>query len=98
MEPQLEVGDRVLVSRTAYRLHDANRGDIIVFASPAGPAVDDPFLEPIAEDPSSSGRCEPGDDELIKRVLGLPENGQRTGGHVVVDGRLVDEPYLPTAP
>jgi signal peptidase I len=35
MEPTLEVGDRVLVNKLSYDLHDVHRGDIVVFA--AGP-------------------------------------------------------------
>src|ERR1700710_2542575 len=35
MEPQLMVHDRVIVSRTAYKLHAPHRGDIVVFPSPA---------------------------------------------------------------
>jgi signal peptidase I len=34
MEPTLEVGDRVLVNKLSYDLHDVNRGDIIVFHRP----------------------------------------------------------------
>lgn len=34
MEPTLRVGDRVLVNKMSYRLHDVNRGDIIVFERP----------------------------------------------------------------
>ena len=34
MEPQLDVGDRVVVSRFSYRLHDPHRGDVVVFACP----------------------------------------------------------------
>jgi signal peptidase I len=30
----LEVGDRVLVSRVSYHLHEPRRGDIVVFTSP----------------------------------------------------------------
>jgi signal peptidase I len=96
MEPQLEIGDRVLVSRTAYRLHDVHRGDIVVFPSPSSPPDDDPFLERTVKDLLESVAIrKPGDDELIKRVLGLP--GETIGavdGHVVIDGRRVDEPYL----
>ena len=38
----------------------------------------------------------PGDDELIKRVVGLPgETVERAAtAHVVIDGRRLDEPYL----
>ena len=31
MEPTLEEGDRVLVNKVSYDLHDVNRGDVIVF-------------------------------------------------------------------
>jgi signal peptidase I len=34
MEPTLEKGDRVLVNKLSYDLHDVNRGDIIVFELP----------------------------------------------------------------
>ena len=31
MEPTLEKGDRVLVNKISYDLHDVHRGDVIVF-------------------------------------------------------------------
>jgi len=34
MKPTLNVGDRVLVNKVSYRLHDVNRGDIVVFTTP----------------------------------------------------------------
>ena len=34
MEPTLDVGDRVLVNKLSYDLHDVNRGDIVVFEVP----------------------------------------------------------------
>src|SRR3546814_1025808 len=34
MEPTLDVGDRVLVNKLSYDLHDINRGDIVVFELP----------------------------------------------------------------
>jgi signal peptidase I len=96
MEPQLEVGDRVVVSRTAYRLHDVHRGDIVVFPSPGSVPDDDPIIERVAKDLLEAVAIRnPGDDELIKRVVGLP--GETIGaqdGHVVVDGRRLLEPYL----
>jgi signal peptidase I len=36
MEHTLEVKDRILVNKLSYRLHDVNRGDIIVFEKPPG--------------------------------------------------------------
>lgn len=35
MEPTLEKGDRVLVNKLSYDLHDVNRGDVVVFELPA---------------------------------------------------------------
>ena len=34
MVPTLETNDRVLVNKLSYKLHDVNRGDIIVFEAP----------------------------------------------------------------
>ena len=98
MLPQLEVGDRIVVSKLAYRLHDPNRGDIVVFDSPT------PRREP--EDPlpervlrglvEAVGVVAPSTDEFVKRVVALPgERVEGRGGHVYVDGREVVEPYLP---
>ncbi len=35
MEPTLEAGDRLVVNKVSYRLHDVSRGDVIVFEIPA---------------------------------------------------------------
>ena len=34
MEPTLLVGDRVLLNKLSYRLHDVNLGDVVVFTWP----------------------------------------------------------------
>ncbi|MBW3615368.1 MAG: signal peptidase I [Actinobacteria bacterium] len=34
MEPELNIGDRVLVNKVSYHLHDIHRGDIVVFERP----------------------------------------------------------------
>lgn len=36
MVPTLAVGDRVLVNKLSYHLHDVNRGDVVVFERPDG--------------------------------------------------------------
>lgn len=36
MEPTLKKGDRVLVNKLSYDLHDVNRGDVVVFELPPG--------------------------------------------------------------
>jgi signal peptidase I len=34
MDPTLQIGDRVLVNKLSYDLHDVNRGDVVVFERP----------------------------------------------------------------
>jgi signal peptidase I len=98
MEPQLHVGDRVIVSKLAYQLHEPRRGDIIVFPSPADHSVDHSVLpmrvlRGIFE---GVGMTKPTKEILIKRVVGLPgETVEGRDGHVYIDGRLLIEPYLP---
>lgn len=96
MEPQLREGDRVVVSRTAYRLHEPRRGDVVVFPSPAVPAEDESLLAGLAHDVLETvGLRDPGERELIKRVVGLPgETIAGRDGVVVINGRRLVEPYL----
>ena len=77
MVPQLHIGDRVLVNKLSYRMHDINRGDIVVFERPKGET--DPRIK-----------------DLIKRVIGLPgETIEARDGKVLINDRLLSEPYLP---
>ncbi len=100
MTPQLEVSDRVLVSKLSYRLHEPRRGDIVVFDCPPGqcPSGDERsgpggFLRSFAE---GLGLVQPPTEELIKRVVALPgETVEARHGEVYVNGRRLIEPYLP---
>ncbi len=100
MEPQLQIGDRIVVSKVAYRLHHPRRGDIVVF--------DSPFPEVVPEEPDplvvravralahAVGVSAPSAKDYVKRVLALPgEVVEGRAGKVWVDGREVVEPYLP---
>jgi signal peptidase I len=98
MVKTLKIGDRVLVSRLSYRLHDPNRGDIVVFTSPfentqsAKPALPERVVHGILE---SIGLRQPSTEDFIKRVIGLPgETVEGREGHIFVDGRQLNEPYL----
>jgi signal peptidase I len=98
MEPQLQVGDRVVVSKLAYRLHDPRRGDIAVFSSPEphAPSNDSPPVGFIKDVLEGVGLRQPDDDVLIKRVIALPgETVEGRAGHVYINGRQLIEPYLP---
>jgi signal peptidase I len=97
MESTLKVGDRVLVSRLSYRLHDPRRGDVVVFTSPFENGRDERSLpirvvHGILE---SVGLRQPSTEDFIKRVIALPgETVEGRDGKVFVNGRELVEPYL----
>ena len=101
MLPQLEVQDRVVVSRLAYRLHDPRRGDIVVFDCPprAGclPVPERNVVQRGIDTVLESLLIrQPAVEEYIKRIIALPgETVQGKDGAVYVGGRRLVEPYLP---
>jgi signal peptidase I len=102
MIPQLQVNDRVVVSKLAYRLHDPHRGDIVVFDAPKTfhAANPEPKRNPVAalfrKIGSGVGLIQPSTEEFIKRVVALPgEKVDVKDGKVFVNGRELVEPYLP---
>jgi signal peptidase I len=73
MYTTLHDGDRVFVNKLSYRLHDPNRGDVVVLHQITGASERD----------------------LIKRVIALPgETIEVRSCQVLIDGRVLDEPYL----
>jgi signal peptidase I len=81
MEPTLHEGDRVLVNKLSYKLHDVHRGDIVVFKRPES---------------AESANPDDDIEDLIKRVVGLPGDKIKTvEGVVYIDGEPLAEPYLP---
>jgi signal peptidase I len=102
MEPQLQVNDRVVVSKLAYDFHSPHRGDIVVFLAPPS---QQPFQPPdhspavvrwIRDIGLAIGVVTPSTEDYIKRVIGLPGDVvEARGGHVYVNDRLLAEPYLP---
>jgi len=78
MTPTVQPGDRVLVDRFFYRFLPPRRGDVIVF---------DP--------PNTANLQSVLDTDYLKRVIGLPgEQLAIHGGTVIVDDRVLYEPYL----
>jgi signal peptidase I len=80
MVPTLEVGDRVLVNKLSYDLHDVNRGDIVVFEAKPNKdwqraGIDDLVKRVIALPGETITQCQP--------------------NRICVDGRLLKESYLP---
>lgn len=106
MEPQLEVGDRIVVSRLSYRLHQPNRGDVIVFSEPPGARAflgegdedgpGNPVTRVLRVAGEAVGFLQPSTDDWIKRVVGLPgDTVEGIAGSVYVNGHRLAEPYLP---
>jgi signal peptidase I len=81
MEPTLQEGDRVLVNKLSYDLHDVRHGDVIVFERP--------------DEPSDVPHPENEIPDLIKRVIGLPGDIiEARDGVVYINDERIDEPYL----
>jgi signal peptidase I len=96
MLPQLQIDDRVVVSKLAYKAHDPRRGDIVVFDDPRTGAAaakgEEGLLRKVGE---GIGIVQPSTDEFIKRVIGLPgETVEGKNGHVYINGQRLIEPYL----
>jgi signal peptidase I len=79
MEPTLDVGDRVLVNKLAYRTHDVNHGDLVVFERP----------------PAASNGEDGEIKDLIKRVIAVGgDTIEAIDGEVYINGERIEEPYL----
>ncbi len=79
MLPTLKIGDRLVVEKISYRLHQPERGDIIVFEPPQ--ALQERGYLP--------------DQAFIKRVIGQPgQQIEVHNGQVYADGQRLREPYI----
>ncbi len=78
MHPTLLEGDRVLVNKLSYRLHDINRGDVVVFDRPTS---------------MSAGPNDP-KDLIKRVIGLPGDTLQTRQGKLYVNGRLLTEPYL----
>ncbi|MEV8392536.1 MULTISPECIES: signal peptidase I [unclassified Streptomyces] len=102
MRPALQVGDRVLVNKLAYRFGTApERGDVVVFEGTGSFVQEPPGENPVTGllhgAAAALGLAEPSETDFVKRVVGV--GGDRVvccdkGGRVEVNGRAVDEGYL----
>jgi signal peptidase I len=97
MEPTLDVGDRVVVNRLAYRVGDPAHGQVVVFLRPTGSdaAAGGPISWVRRAVAQGLGGTPPGNEDLIKRVVGLPgDEMEGRDGYLWRNGVRVDEPYL----
>ncbi|MFG3403870.1 signal peptidase I [Streptomyces sp. NPDC048142] len=102
MEPTLEVGDRILVNKLAYRFgSEPERGDVVVFDGTGSFVREDldanPLTALVRGAAASLGLAQPADTDFVKRVVGV--GGDRVvccdaRGRLAVNGTAVDEPYL----
>jgi signal peptidase I len=100
MEPLLEGGDRILVSRTDFQAEPIRRGDIVVFDGRGTFAPLNSGKGPLGE--AAAGLTQwlgltGSDTTYIKRVIGLPGDTVAccdAGGRVTVNGVPLDEPYI----
>jgi signal peptidase I len=93
MEPTLQVGDRVLVSKMAYWWREPVRGEVVVFTE--GDGGDDggnPVVGALQSLAAGVGVAQPSERDFIKRIIGLPgETIEMRGGVVYVDGQPLPE-------
>ncbi|MFI2565626.1 signal peptidase I [Paenarthrobacter sp. NPDC018779] len=100
MEQTLNVGDRVLVDRTAYVFAEPQRGDVVVFRKPVtwGPPPQHGFARTAVGWFGEVTGIGPGNTEyLVKRLVGLPGDTVEccgASGQVMVNGQAIAEPFV----
>jgi signal peptidase I len=99
MEPTLDIGQRVLVSRVNYHVSEPDRGDVVVFKPPAGADQNEcgiPGFEPGARNqacPRPTGG--ESDQNFIKRIVAVGGDRLRIDrGRAIVNGKVQEEPYI----
>lgn len=92
----IHVNDRVMVNKLAFQFGEPERGDVVVFSDPASPDIEESIPEAVIRSVLEAvGIRTRGEDDLIKRVVGLPgETITISNNTVHVDGVALEEPYL----
>jgi signal peptidase I len=96
MEPTLDVGQRVLVNRFIYHLHEPSIGDIVVFHPPEGAeTAAECGVDVSGREPCPKPTPQESSQNFIKRIVAVGgDTLSIKGGHPVVDGiEKKDEPY-----
>lgn len=83
MEPTLQIGDRIVVSKLSVEFGTIHRGDVLVFKAPAG------VLSACGDDVA----------DLVKRVIGLPGDHLTSKGNIIyVNGVALPQPWTHVEP
>jgi len=83
MEPTLQIGDRIVVSKLSVEFGTIHRGDVLVFKAPAG------VLSACGDDVA----------DLVKRVIGLPGDHLTSKGNTIyVNGHALSQPWTHVEP
>ncbi|MCP4964906.1 MAG: signal peptidase I [bacterium] len=94
MEETLQVGDRVIVNKLAYRFGEPGRGDVVVFEPETFESESVPTK--VSRNLLESVGLRTPESDLIKRVVGLPgETVEIKDGQLFIDDAPLQEPYLP---
>ena len=100
MEPLLQGGDRILVSRTDFHAEPVRRGDIVVFDGRGSFAPLNSGKGPLADAAVAAAQwigLVGSDTTYVKRVIGVPGDTVvccDSDGKITVNGAPLDEPYL----
>jgi signal peptidase I len=94
MEPTLDVGERVLVSRVNYHVSDPDRGDIVVFHPPAGAEGNRCGIVHPPDQPCPRPTPQEADVNFIKRIVAVPgDTLSIRNGHAVVNGKVQKDSF-----
>jgi signal peptidase I len=97
MEPTLDVGQRILVNRFVYHLHEPRIGDIVVFHPPAGAeAAEECGVDVSEREACPKATAGQSSQTFIKRIVAVGgDTLSIKEGHPVVNGKEdSDEPYI----
>lgn len=99
MLPTLHPGDRVLVEKISYRLHDPRRGDVVVFEkSVFGVAADVPWYQDAKNFIRELLGLPTGEEEdYIKRIVAIGGDTIRYSGSprkLIINGEEVPQPFI----
>jgi signal peptidase I len=91
MEPTLDVGQRVLVSRVNYKFSDPDRGDIVVFHPPKGAESNACGVDHAENELCPRPTPQRDDVNFIKRIVAVAGDTLAVrDGHAIVNGKVQD--------